>query len=123
MVEMRKCACGCGVELTQRRGGRARIYATGACRIRAMRRRHALADIDGVAEFQPVADLVNAEPVVIAAGSTDDQVARSILEARSIGHAFQRLGTSARPEIAWRCSKVGESITSALAEFFPEVER
>lgn len=50
----------------------------------------------------------------------EDQIARSILEARSIGFAFQRLGSLARPELAWRCTNLGDAIISALAETFPD---
>ena len=62
-------------------------------------------------------------PVGVTSGTIEDQVARSLLEARTIGFAFQRLGVQARPELAWRCSKLGDAITQAIADAFPEIER
>jgi len=41
------------------------------------------------------------------------------LEATMIGNALLRLGLQARPELAWRCSKLGDTITSAINELFP----
>lgn len=124
MVEIRKCACGCGLE-TERKAktGRRPLYATNACRVRALRRRRALENLGLVPEFEAIPDLAKPEPVSVSASSADEQVARSILEARAIGYAFTRLGTSARPELGWRATKVGNAILSALAEFFPNSER
>ena len=118
MVEMRKCACGCGQQLARRgRSGPAPMYASTACRMRAMRTRRA------TAELERLPDQVAAMPVGVNSGTIDDQVARSLLEARAVGFALQRLGAQARPELAWRCTKLGNAIVSALAENFPAAER
>ena len=122
MVEIRTCACGCGLETGRRaKTGRIPVYATNACRVRALRsRRIALASLEQNATLETATELIASASVSVASTSTDEQVARSILEARSIGFAFQRLGATARPELAWRCSKVGDAIVQTLTENFPE---
>jgi hypothetical protein len=124
MVEIRKCACGCGAETGRKsKTGRLPLYASGACRVRALRRRRALENLGLSEELQSIPDLATPERVVVSSSSADEQLARSILEARSIGYAFVRLGATARPELGWRASKTGNAILSALAEFFPNSER
>jgi len=59
----------------------------------------------------------------MTAASVDDQVARALLEARALGFAFQRLGTQARPQLAWRCLSLGDLIIDAIQQQFPEIER
>ena len=118
MVEMRKCACGCGSEVKRTgRSGPTPTYASTACRMRAMRHRRA------TAALEPLNDLLPAQSVVPPAVALDDQVARSLLEARTIGFALQRLGVQARPELAWRCTKLGNAIVAAIKDTFPETER
>lgn len=85
--------------------------------MRAMRLRRATAVLEGIPTQAA------AMPVGTSSATIDDQVARALLEARSTGFALQRLGTQARPELAWRCTKLGDAITAALAATFPEVER
>lgn len=116
-VDIPKCACGCGrVPSRTAKVGPAPLYASAACRVRAYRRRQQAHELEPIPELQPQA-------VRIAGANTDDQVARSVLEARSVGFALQRLGTMARPDLAWRCSKLGKAIVSAVADSFPETER
>lgn len=118
MVEMRKCACGCGREVKRTgRSGPAPTYASNACRMRALRQRRATAELTALPDVLPL------QPVTPTAASVDDQVARSLLEARATGFALQRLGTQARPELAWRCTKLGDAIVAALHDTFPETER
>jgi hypothetical protein len=50
---------------------------------------------------------------------TDEQVAQAILEARMITGALLRLGTVARPQLAWRCAKAGGELRGALEKYFP----
>ena len=122
MSELSKCACGCGLDTARRaKTGRIPVYASNACRVRALRsRRAALASLEQASTLEPVDELVASASVKVFSSSSDEQVARSILEARSIGYAFQRLGATARPELAWRCSKAGEQIIRTITEFFPE---
>lgn len=68
-------------------------------------------------ELTPIEQLAAVEVPVPSAPSAV-QVQRAILEARAVGFAFQRLGLEARPELAWRCQKVGDAIVGALAEWF-----
>lgn len=113
--EVSKCACGCG-EQVARRGARgpAPQYASPTCRKRAERRRRV------VHELTPWADVVAASPAPPVATPSDEQVARAILEARAVGFALLRLGTEARPELAWRCTKLGEQIVAAVTDIFEE---
>lgn len=62
-------------------------------------------------------------PVRIASQDLEEQIARSILEAKAVGFALTRLGAMARPELSWRCTKLGECILTALSETFPDNER
>lgn len=117
MVEIPKCACGCGeVVIRTGRSGPIPRYASHACRMRALRRRRTneIIAFDG---------LVPPVHVAVQSQRVDDQVARAILDARAVGYAMQRLGVVARPELAWRCTKLGESILGSLSETFPETER
>lgn len=108
------CACGCGVVVMRRgRTGPAPAYASEHCRVRAFRQRQANAVI--VPEVKPVTVRTSGE-------SLDDQVARAILEVRAAGFALQRLGISTRPELAWRCSKLGDAILAALSDSFGETQ-
>lgn len=84
--------------------------------MRAMRRRNAI-------DIEPFDGLVSPVHVTVQSQRSDDQVARCILEARSLGHALKRLGVQARPELAWRCTTLGDSILTSLSNTFPETER
>lgn len=115
MVSIPKCACGCGQQVGSKPlRGPAPVYASAACRKRAMRRRNA------TAELTPLPD--RPEPLIEPAsfGSVDEQVARAVMETRAIAFALTRLGTLARPEFAWRCAKLGEAIETELNRAFGE---
>lgn len=94
--------CFCGAALEQRPAGRRREYCSAACRQRAYRTRQLVP--------VPAAPHVAAEVQV--------QVQQAILEARTIGHAFDRLGRSAPPVLAGRCRGMGMAIAAALAAEF-----
>lgn len=64
--------------------------------------------------------LIPPAPIKVVSQKLEDQIAQSILEAKAVGFALQRLGTQARPELAWRCTKLGECILSALSDTFPD---
>lgn len=100
------------------RQGRSRLYCSTACRKRAFRRRHANA-----VEFAGEVIALRPEPVQVNNGHTDEQVARAIMTARAAAYSLQRLGNEARPELSWRCTKLGDVIAAGLSEFFPETER
>ena len=48
----------------------------------------------------------------------DEAVAVAVLEARTLAGTFHNLGRRARPQFAWRCTKTGEAIHSALDDYF-----
>ncbi len=105
---VRPCDCGCGMPV---RGGR---YATKTCSGAAHeRRRKALALLPeelGVPVEVPDVDLPSAP--------TADQVARAVLEARTIGLVLCRLGATAPPALGWRCTEVGRALLDALERAF-----
>ena len=82
--------------------------------MRALRHRRA------TAELVPVPDLAHTGPISVAGRPVQDQIERGLLEARAIGFAFQRLGTVARPDMAWRCSRLGAAIITAIEDTFGE---
>lgn len=107
------CACGCGATLQRRgRSGPAPTYATAACRMRALRNRR-MAD-----EFTPLPEVVRDAPVRLEGRSVDEQVQRALMEARAVSFALLRLGAVARPELAWRCTRVGQAIQKSLESTF-----
>lgn len=103
----------CRQPLTQPKRGRARVYCSTACRKSAFRSRQV--------SFGYLPQIVKDAEATVAGISTDEQVARAVIEARSVGLALVRLGAEARPEFAWRCAKAGEAITEALADSFKDV--
>jgi hypothetical protein len=60
-------------------------------------------------------------PAPATSASTDEQVARAILEARAVAGSLLRLGHQARPEFAWRCERAGLAIAKALDTYFEGV--
>lgn len=115
MDQIRRCACGCGSEVRRRgRHGPVPIYATKACRQRALRQRQL------AIEFTPLPDVIKNAPVHVSTAGTDAQVQRAVLELKSLGYAMQRLGQVARPEFAYRCQRVGDQIIQSLRDNFGE---
>lgn len=110
------CKCGCGLPLPASKGrGRPAEYARDTCRVRAFRQRRAgslaLQDLGGVPS-------VAAGPARGRPASSDEQVARTLLETRGIAGTWLRLGHEARPQFAWRSEKLGTAIASAIDDYF-----
>lgn len=117
MVELPKCECGCGETLARTgRSGPAPRYSSVACRKRASRKRLA-------PSFESFPGLVAPQPIQVISQKIDDQIAQALLQTRSVGFALQRLGREARPELGWRCTKLGDHIVAGLLELFPDPER
>ena len=117
MIEIPKCSCGCDKPVARSgRTGPAPKYATPNCRLRAHRRRQ-------FQDLQSLPDQPAPVTVKVSGQKIDEQIARSILETQSVGFALQRLGLQARPELAWRCTKLGNTIVETLQELFPEQRR
>jgi hypothetical protein len=106
----------CGQELHRGSHGPTPRYCNAACRVKASRARRAATSFR--AELQAEGALpgpvVHAHPAPRA--STDEQVARAFLEAKSLAGVFARLGVDARPGLAWRCALVAEALTAAIEE-------
>ena len=103
----------CGCELSMRRRGRRRHYCSPRCRQAAYRQRKASFSFDR--SLVPEPEFL---PELQMAG-TDEQVVRAILEARSMTGALLRLGSAARPQLAWRCAKAGAELRDTLEKYFP----
>lgn len=71
-------------------------------------------------ELTPLPDVIKNAPVATSTAGTDHQVQRAILELRTIGFAMQRLGRVARPELAYRCQRVGDQVIQSLRDNFGE---
>lgn len=52
------------------------------------------------------------------ASSTDEQIARALLEARGVAGTFLRIGREARPQFAWRAERLGGAIAAAIDDYF-----
>ena len=111
-----KCACGCG-RTFERSGkrGQVRAYFSRSCRQRAYERRRGLPAL-------PVrrvnSGLPPVEAVVVSSASVERQITRGLVEARSLGIAFENLGRVAPPELAWRCAQLGDGILSTMVATF-----
>lgn len=79
--------------------------------MRALRHRRA------VSELVPI-EIEHVQRVAVSSKPVQQQIERGLLEARAIGFAFQRLGTMARPDLAWRCDRLGKAIISAIQDTF-----
>jgi len=68
--------------------------------------------------MEPFGGPVKVAPMPVSTAPADGQVSRAVLEARTVAFALIRLGTVARPEIAWRCTKAGQAMVAALEDSF-----
>jgi len=118
-LEILRCEW-CGREVRRGRRGPAPRYCQASCRVAAHRARRATAAIR--VELQAAG--ATHEPVVHAdpppASSADEQVARAFVEAKSLAGVFARLGSEARPALAWRCTHVAQALTTAIHETLGE---
>jgi hypothetical protein len=103
----------CGRELQESRRGRRRHYCSSRCRQAAYRQRQAAFSLD------PLAGQAAASVPPIKMAGTDEQVVQAIIEARSVTGALLRLGSVARPQLAWRCAKAGAALREALDTYLP----
>lgn len=71
-------------------------------------------------ELTPLPDIIRDAPVIVVTGNIEDQVHRAVIEARALGFAFSRLGRQARPELAWRCARLGELLIQGIEDNFGE---
>jgi len=92
-------------------GGHPRWYCRHACRQAAYRERR-----DRTARLQVELGTVDFAP---RRPPTDQQIALTILEARSAAAAFARLGHAVRRDLAWRCSAAGQAVRKAVDDYFP----
>lgn len=109
----------CTSRVTQPKAGRRRRFCSAACKQAAYRNRRT------EIVWEPLDD-AGMEPVAITPEPTphpDDAVASAIIEARTLAGTFTNLGCRARPQLAWRCTKTGDAIHSALDDYFDGADR
>ena len=114
-LEILRCEW-CGRDIRRGSRGPAPRYCQASCRVAAHRARRATAAIRtelqaAGATHEPV---VHADPPPRA--SVDEEVARAFVEAKSLAGVFARLGSQARPQIAWRCTRVAQALSAAINE-------
>ena len=110
----------CGMKIHRGSHGPPPRYCDAACRMKASRARRAAAAVlaELQAEGAPRGPVVHAHPAPRA--STDEEVARAYMEAKSLAGVFARLGVDARPALAWRCARVAQALTAAIKETLGE---
>jgi len=110
----------CRCEIRRGSRGPVRRYCNAACRMAASRARKASAAV----QEELRRDGAAIEPVVHAhrapSASSDEQVARAFLEAKTLAGVFARLGVDARPALAWRCTHVAQALHRAIIETLGE---
>lgn len=92
------------------RRGRPRVYCSDRCRKKDERRRSG--------SYIAVSSALKKEPRAPSTPTTDEQVARALLEARGLAGAFLRLGHEARPAFAWRCELIGLGLHELIDKHF-----
>ena len=104
----------CGEELPPRaRTGPAREYCNGRCRMEAHRDRvSASVTFDGspAVEFT-VPELVTPVPV-------EDQLARAVIESRTLADGFARIAPDLPPQLGHRARSMSRVLHEALTRFF-----
>ena len=69
---------------------------------------------------EPETTLIGEVEIPESSATVIRQAQQAILEARAAAFAFQRLGRSAPPTLAWRCDETARAIIAALREAFGE---
>jgi hypothetical protein len=106
----------CQNPVTQPKTGRRRRFCSAACRKAAFSLRH------NEIVWEPLdSAVVEHVPEPTPTPNPDEAVAAAIVEARTLAGTFRNLGRRARPQLAWRCTKIGEAIHSALDDYFEGV--
>lgn len=121
----------CGEVLPPRgKSGPARRYCSGRCRQAALRDRqsaiewdawqNANADVDlsklTVAAVEPLPALL----AEIDSAPPEDQLARAVLETKTLAETYHRLGHETGPNLAWRATRMGDTLTAALRRYFQQ---
>lgn len=99
------------------RRGPARQYCSNRCRSAARRGRARSFTYYGASPGEE--PLEASEVAQFRSASTDEQVARAIIEAIGLVNSLRRLGRDARPNLRWRCARLAESLETALKRDFP----
>ena len=100
----------CGDRFAQGGRGRRRRYCSDACRRRAHRER--------VANEQFVVPLLVQPTAARRAASSDEDVARTLLDAGRLCADLRRHAVGAPPQLALKCEIVLKALSAAMAEQF-----
>lgn len=107
--------------------GRPRRYCSGRCRTEAYRIRQSEAFNTDLDTPQPRTDaylraeLLEVADVLLTGDSKatpEEQLARAVIESRTLAATFQRLSTQLPPGLAWRASSMATQISSTLKKLF-----
>lgn len=112
----------CGEALPPRgKSGPARVYCSGRCRMEAHRDRLA-GSVSGSAAFEPAGPVPppaeGLVPPVVLDVPVEDQLARAILEARTLADGFDRLAPLLPPQLGSRASRLAGVIHAGLNRWF-----
>lgn len=111
--------------------GRPRRYCSGRCRTEAYRIRQAEAFNADLTTPQPRPDAyIRAEMLDVAdllltgetKASPEDQLARAVIESRSLAASFQRISLELPAELAWRAQTMAAQISSNIKRLFGGTE-
>lgn len=50
----------------------------------------------------------------------EDQLARAVLETKTLAETYHRLGHETGPHLAWRATRMGDTLVAALRRYFQE---
>ncbi|CAB4218578.1 hypothetical protein UFOVP1608_38 [uncultured Caudovirales phage] len=104
------------------RSGPARRYCSGRCRQAASRDRAVAVEWD-VWTGSTTADDPTIEelPEYLTSAHTatpEDQLAQAIVETRSLAEIYRRLALENGPNLAWRASRMADTLTAAVRRYF-----
>lgn len=107
------------------------MYCSNACKVRAYRERHKVEEEPprfpapvqaAVPPAKVRLEILEVVDVLFERDETAppaDQLARLIIEVRTIAHHAGRLESVLPPQLAWRAFGLAEQLTDALARYFP----
>lgn len=101
--------------------GRPRLYCSNRCRLKAQRERksdRALGVMLGAGGRVDLGEIEISDVLGPRASDPDEAVVESIVLARSAAAAFGVSAAHARPQLAWRCTRMADHIAAGLERYF-----
>lgn len=109
--------------------GRPRRYCSGRCRTEAYRQRQAAAfEAEQIGPQPNPLEYVRAELLAVAdtiatnnaAAPVEDQLARAIIETRTLAGSFRRLEPRLPNGLGWRAGEASKRLERVVADLFPQ---